>query len=175
MKPKKAILAAAAVGLFSLLGQPVFAGVELRFVESAPKDSFSVQNTGKCALSSVSINIDLESSHGRLIFDTAEGGTGVEVFQPFEVKQGNLTLKAKDKVGDGDTALTIDIPELGVGELVSFTIDVDDRLPNSNLGNIRVDGSEIANSLVSLYIDGSKTAEAVFRSDSKATIALSDC
>jgi len=57
------------------------ANVEVRFVESAPKDRFVVKNLGNCDLRDLTLEVDLGSSQGQLIFDTTASGAGVEVFQ----------------------------------------------------------------------------------------------
>jgi hypothetical protein len=126
------------------------ANVEIRFNESAPKDIFTLKNLSKCDLRDVVLELDLSNSMGRLIFDTTAAGAGVEVFQPFEVRQGNMTLTSASMVQDGDTALSVRIDQITAGETVSFTIDVDDTLPKSELGNIRVSGAEIEGGVIRL-------------------------
>jgi len=66
--------------------------IEVRFIESAPKDRFIIKNIGECNLSEFTFSIDLTESVGKLIFDTTEAGAGVEVFQPFEIVSGNIEL-----------------------------------------------------------------------------------
>ena len=66
--------------------------IEVRFIESAPKDRFIINNTSECNLSEFTFSIDLSESVGKLIFDTTEAGAGVEVFQPFEIVSGNIEL-----------------------------------------------------------------------------------
>ena len=116
----------------------------MSFYESAPKDSFVLKNTSECVLEDLVFNVDLSKTAGRLIFDTTSSGAGVEVFQPFEVVNGSLTLVSSAKVNDGDTNLKIKIKRIAPTDSVSFTIDVDDTLAKSALGNIRVADAEIA-------------------------------
>ena len=108
-------------------------------------------------------------------FYTTATGAGVEVFQPFEVTKGNISLVSNVSVKDGDSKLALSIPSLPSGKKVSFTIDVDDTLPISELGKIRVSGSEIKNGMVIVSSKTQKPASALFSSDSKATITQISC
>lgn len=161
--------------LLLLAGQTAQANVEVDFYESAPKDRFVIKNTGKCLLQDLTLEIDLTKSAGQLIFDTTATGAGVEVFQPFEVTKGNITLTSKASVKDGDTKLALSIPSLPSGKSVSFTIDVDDTLAVSELGKIRVTGSEIKNGMVRVNSTKQEPASALFGSDSKAIILQATC
>lgn len=168
LSPLHCILIAAPLALTQLS----YANVEISFRESAPKDSFTLKNLSKCDLQDVLLNIDLSNSAGRLIFDTTAKGAGVEVFQPFEVKQGNMTLTSASTVQDGDTALSVQIDEIKAGETVSFTIDVDDTLAKSELGNIRVSGAEIEGGAVQLSIRNEALVAATFGNTATAIIDL---
>ncbi|MEO0914720.1 MAG: aggregation factor core, partial [Pseudomonadota bacterium] len=113
MTPKITVLAACA--LISAPG--AMADISVRFTESAPKDRFTIQNTGPCPVSQISLTLDLAQSAGNLIFDTAAGGSGVEVFQPFEfvgTADANLTIE------DGAQSLTLAIAELGPDASIAF-------------------------------------------------------
>jgi len=57
---------------------PVYADINVRFSEGAPKDRFSFKNDSACDLTDLSIEIDLSASSARLIFDTTGEGAGVE-------------------------------------------------------------------------------------------------
>ncbi|MBT8435549.1 MAG: aggregation factor core [Gammaproteobacteria bacterium] len=160
----------------ALLSSPsVKANIEVDFVESAPKDLFKVRNTGACTLQELILTIDLRQSDGRLIFDTTASGAGVDVFQPFEAREGGIELLSSDRVSDGDADLSLKIDRLPPGRSASFTIDVDDTLPNSELGKTRVAGSEINNGLVKLSVGDQQPVTAVFGADSKAIIFLPLC
>lgn len=161
--------------LAMLAGQSVRADVEVAFFESAPKDRFVVTNTGACGLKDLVLKIDLAPSGGRLIFDTTATGAGVEVFQPFEVREGGIALISTAGVQDGDAGLALSIDSLPPGASVSFTIDVDDTLPESELGKIRVSGSEIKGGLVEISSAEQTPATGVFASDSKAIVSLPPC
>jgi len=151
------------------------ANIEVSFIEGAPKDQFVIKNKGKCSLEVLTVEIDLTKSAGRLIFDTTATGAGVEVFQPFEVTRGDITLVSQSVVKDGDAKLALSIPNLATGKSVSFTIDVDDTLPVSELGKIRVSGSEIKNGLVKVSSGKKMLASALFGSNSKATVLQPTC
>lgn len=154
------------------LTQIAYANVEISFRESAPKDSFTLKNLSTCDLQDVFLEIDLSTSAGRLIFDTTANGAGVEVFQPFEVKQGNMTLTSASTVQDGDTALSVQIDQIKASETVSFTIDVDDTLAKSELGNIRVSGAEIEGGAVQLSVQNADQFSATFGNTATAIIDL---
>ncbi|RBW47683.1 aggregation factor core [Psychromonas sp. B3M02] len=152
-----------------------YANIEIQFRDGAPKDKFTISNNSQCTLQNLMINIDLTKSAGRLIFDTSASGQGVEVFQPFEVTAGNITLHTSDKVNDGDKQLALLIKTMNAQEIVSFTIDVDDTLSNSELGNIRVTSSEIAQGNVSASIRGNKAIQAAFDNSGKAILLMEGC
>jgi hypothetical protein len=60
---------------------------------------------------------------------------------------------------------------LEAGASISFTIDVDDRLTASDLGQIRVSGSEIQGTVVTLTID-EHSYSAVFNAKNLAVIDI---
>jgi hypothetical protein len=158
-----------------LAGQLAHANVEVTFVESAPKDRFILHNTSQCALNDLTVHLDLSNSVGRLIFDTTATGAGVEVFQPFEVKKGNLKLISASEVKDGDSTLSLSIQSIAANDSVSFTIDVDDTLTQSELGNIRVSGSEITNALIEITTKEQQTSVAMFDNKGKAMVPFPSC
>lgn len=139
--------------ILATLATPLAAELSVKFVESAPKDWFAVTNNGNCKLDSLQMDIDLTDSAGKLIFDTTSTGAGVEVFQPFEIRGGNIELISAGDVKDGDKRLSVLIKHLQPGETASFTIDVDDTLTNSELGMIRVSQSEIQGTKVVLTVN----------------------
>lgn len=129
--------------LAAILTSSAFADVEARFIESAPKDRFVFDNTGACALTDITIVLDLSQSAAGLIFDTTATGAGVEVFQPFELVRGADLVPSAPVVVDGQSSVTLTVPTFPKGAQIAFTVDVDDTLPASALGQIRVSGSEI--------------------------------
>ena len=163
--------------IFLALGvsQSANANLQVNFYESAPKDSFIIKNIGSCNLNNVNIEIDLSNSQGKLIFDTTATGAGVEVFQPFEVKSGKLELVSSGKVADGDKSLSVVVENLGPDETVSFTIDVDDTMPESSLGQIRVAGSEVQGAQVRVTDGDAETVEGSFTAKKVAMVKLPAC
>ncbi len=151
------------------------ASMAVKFVESAPKDWFSFTNNSDCGLMDIKVTVDLSNSVGQLIFDTTGSGAGVEVYQPFEIREGRISLNAGNNVVDGDRMLTLNIEVLNPGDTASFTIDVDDTLPRSELGQTRVSSSEIAQARVSVKVGDSQSTEAVFDETSQARVLLNDC
>lgn len=141
------------ISLLLILSNSVYANIEVDFIEGAPKDKFVLTNNSKCNLQNMTLTIDLSRSEGGLIFDTTAMGEGVEVFQPFEVNKGELALVSADKVQDGDKMLSLNIAQIAAKDSVSFTIDVDDTLTQSELGNIRVTDSEISNATVNMVLN----------------------
>jgi len=162
-------------GLALLLTSAAQANVEVRFSEGAPKDRFTISNQGKCSLKNLTVDLDLSKSQGKLIFDITGAGAGVEVFQPFEVTEGQLTLASGTSVKDGDSAMSLLIKSLNPGQRASFTIDVDDTIPSGALGMIRVAGSEIKGGTVSIKSGDMKPASSVFNGNSVALVPLATC
>jgi hypothetical protein len=138
-------------------------GPSLRFVESAPRDRFELV-VGSQALRAV--RVDLRGSAGRLIFDTASGGTGVEVFQPLRDEGGT---QAGD-VADGSEMVRVVLRDAAARTRAAFSIDVDDRLVASDLGQIRVTGGEMAGATAIFEgVDGSRLT-AVFDAQNRAQV-----
>ena len=130
---------------------------------------------GSCTLENLVLELDLSQSMGKLIFDTSATGAGVEVFQPFEVETGEIVQIADNGVNDGDTELALNIAYLAPGDMASFTIDVDDTLPRSDLGQIRVTDSEINGASVSLTLGDAAAISTKFNDESIARASLPDC
>ena len=171
----KTLLPIALLTLLLPLSTGVVANIEVKFVESAPKDWFEIKNVGNCELNELMVTIDLTQSVGQLIFDTTETGAGVQVFQPFEVKQGNISLVSSDRVADGDQQLSVSIPSLASGSSASFTIDVDDTVPSGALGLTMIAGSEMEQSKVTVTSSTNTSASGIFDGNNKAVVELPDC
>lgn len=152
----------------------VNANVMVNYIEGAPKDRFVITNTGECSLQTVRVDIDLTNTMGGLIFDTTASGAGVEVYQPFEVTKGDIQLKDKASVSDGDKLLSVMISGIQPYASVSFTIDVDDTLRKSERGMIIVSGAEIENGLVTVT-QGSVGGSGTFGRNSKAVVNMPSC
>lgn len=159
-----------AVPLLCLLPLSAVAQIEARFIEGAPKDTFTFVNKG-CALGAVELTLDMASSAGGLIFDTESGGAGVEVFQPFEAVSG---APAMVDVSDGATSLRLTLADWAEGGEVSFTIDVDDVLRHGDLGQTQVSGGEIAGATVRITATG-RQAVASFDNTRRAVVRGLSC
>ena len=153
------------------LASPAFADLRVVFDEGAPKDRFTIENTGLCLLEDSRLTLDLATSTAGLIFDVSERGAGVEVFQPFQLIQGLQALAAVPTVRDGQAKVTFDILSLEPGASIEFTIDVDDTLGGRE---ITVSDSEIEGALVS-YETTAGVYSAQFSSSSEAEVTIADC
>lgn len=153
------------------LALPAHADLTLRFDEGAPKDRFTLTNTGACDPGPMSVTIDLSGSASGLIFDTDQRGAGVQVFQPFVLIAGADRVTTLPKVSDGDTSVTLDLDGLAQAQSVAFTIDVDDTVGTRE---ITVSGSEIAGALLRITAAGT-TREAAFGTDARATLPTAAC
>ena len=80
-------------------------------------------------------------------------GAGVEVFQPFRADDGLATLVDEPQVLDGDQTMVLTLSGFSKGVDYRFTIDVDDQLADSALGQIRVAGSEMSGAELTLGIE----------------------
>jgi hypothetical protein len=152
----------------------VNANIMVNFLEGAPKDRFVVTNTGQCSLQALQVDIDLTDTAGELIFDTTATGAGVDVFQPFEVSSGDIRLNGKARINDGDKVLSIIISSIQARASVSFTIDVDDTLANSERGMTIVSGAEIEGGRVTAT-HGSLGGSGTFDRNSNASINMPKC
>ena len=133
-----------AATLCAAFATPGLADITVSFRDSAPKDIFVLHNASGCDLGAVRITLDLSGSASGLIFDTTAQGAGVEVFQPFEIVSGGGYLAGVPQVLDGMNRLDLSLTRFPADGRVQFTIDVDDTLPRSQWGQIRVSGGEMA-------------------------------
>lgn len=147
------------------------ADATVRFIEGAPKDRFEISSDSECLNGPLTVSINLEGSAGGLIFDTTSKGAGVEVFHPFELTAGTAFVKQAPAVMDGDTALSLRLSELPKGQVVAFTLDVDDT---GGAREITVSGAEIAGARVKVdSAEGSQSA--VFDATAQARVDVSSC
>ncbi len=167
MLPKSIL--AATLGLFAATS--LQAGVQIRFIEGAPKDRFVLTNVGACEVEASTVKIDLSQSAGRLIFDVAENGAGVEVYQPLEFVEGVDVLRQLPLVVDGQNTIELEITSLAIGDKLAFTIDVDDTIGQRE---ITVTGSEIEGATVS-FADADETNTATFTSEALVNVTTKDC
>jgi hypothetical protein len=152
----------------------VHANITVNFLEAAPKDRFVITNTGQCSLLALRVDIDLTDTAGGLIFDTTAAGAGVDVFQPFEVSSGEIRLNSEAQINDGDKFLSVIISKIQARASVSFTIDVDDTLANSERGMIIVSDAEIEGGRVTV-LHGSLDNYGTFGRNSIALINMPTC
>ena len=139
-----------ALPLAAHAASPCVHEVSMVFTESAPRDRFEIRNDSSADQRIQRLTLDLSPSAGKLIFDTLEGGTGVEVFQPFRIEPGEAQLKGSPVVQDGSDRLTLDFTRFESGQRFRFSIDVDDQLTASDLGQIRVSGREMEGAVLTV-------------------------
>lgn len=163
MGMKHYIYAAFALSLSAL---PAVADVTVRFQESAPKDRFVISSD--CAVTDVEMTINLTGSAGSLIFDVTADGAGVEVFQPVEVQSGVAQVQP---VVDGDQRLALVIPAIPVDADVVISADLDDVLPQSALGQIRVADSELDGATISIEFDNFRETAVFSNGDTQVFFA----
>ncbi|WP_298973977.1 aggregation factor core [uncultured Roseobacter sp.] len=140
-------------------------GLTVKFTESAPRDRFEIIHTAT-GVFLTGLRIDLSSSAGGLVFDTAAGGNGVEVFQPF-VPEGEMQHV---DVADGAEQLEVQLNEMSTGQRAGFTIDVDDQRAQSDLGQIRVTGAEISGASVVFNLADGTVLNATFDQENRAKV-----
>ena len=131
-------------------------GCEIRamgqFIEGAPTDRFIFTNESDAGWSISRLELELGSSTGNLIFDTTDQGAGVDVFQPFKSETGSAALLSQPTVDDGDQRLELVFSHFKPSESFQFTIDLDDQLSDSDLGQIRISDSEIQGATVQINV-----------------------
>lgn len=150
---------------------PSLADVVVDFNESAPKDRFTIRNSGACPLEEIVVTIDLGASVAGLIFDVTGAGAGVSVYQPLEIVSGQEFLREVPLVRDGDTRAAFSISTLAPQELIAFTIDVDDT---AGVSETMVSGAEIKGAVVTVAQRGTETM-ASFDEHSSARVPFSSC
>jgi len=152
--------------------------VTISFDEGAPVDTFLIEyRTGSWEISSVTI--DLSRSAGKLIFDTTDGGKGIDVFQPFRTVSGNAKINNSNPVSDGGNIMELTFSSFKSGDRYMFSIDVDDQLSQSDLGQTRVTGGEMENAEVILGMkkEGGMNAmlTLVFDGNNQASVTKDTC
>lgn len=158
-----------AVALFA--AGPALADLSVRFIEGAPKDRFVFTHEGSCATGPLTLTVDLAGSAAGLVFDVTGQGAGVQVFQPFELVSGTDSVTALPEVADGDTSLDLPLSDLSPGDVIAFTIDLDDTI---GAREITVSGSEIVGAGVTLKT-GNATATGLFNDDARTRVSLPGC
>ena len=139
----------------------------VQFSDGAPKDSITVTNSG-CPLANAMLVLDLGPSKGGLVFDVADQGAGVKVFQPVEIAYGYAALSP---VRDGDQRLQIFVESLAAGAKLGLTADLDDTLDVGQ--QITVSGSEMAGASITLAL-ADRVLTSTFGTDGIARLDLPD-
>jgi len=152
-----------------------WADLVVSFEEAAPKDRFVIENQSGCGLKNLTLTLDLRASEAGLLFDTTPGGAGINVAQPFEVASGFDFVQSISPVTDGDRVATIQLSQLPVKQRVVLTVDVDDSLEISPMGQTMISGSEILGAAVSLSVDRGQPSNGRFDGNGEARTKLKDC
>ena len=148
--------------------------IDAKFYEGAPRDRFVIENNSSDKLSIESATVTLKGSKGKLIFDTIDGGKGVEVFQQFRSEESSAMLASKPQLKDGADTLALKFEHFDPKETYRFSLDVDDQLTNSELGQIRVSSSEMNGAQIQYVVADMKGKKhkisAVFGNNNSATL-----
>lgn len=155
-----------------LLATPSLADVSIAFNEGAPKDRFVIVYTGDCDLGPTDVIVDLAGSDGALVFDVAEGGAGVEVFQPIDVVMGAEDIAGVSPLEDGDRSVTIRFDRMRPMQHAAFTIDVDDT---TGARPTVVAGAEIRGATVRVMQQGGGVLEGTFDETARAIVSVPGC
>ncbi len=158
------------------------AKVEIQFFDS-DGDIFQITNKSEAPFALVSLIIRLTGSRGRLFFDTAEGGPGAAMPEPFAPVVGagesDVGFLGATAVNDGDEQVTLRFSDFRPGRDFMFTVDVDDRLENSDFGQAVISGDEIegAGAEAVLILKGGRTSKVkgVFGTDGRALLKGGVC
>lgn len=145
------------------------AAFQVVFEEGAPRDRMTISNVSEAEADFRTVSIDLTESTGKIIFDTTDGGEGVEVFQAFQIESGDAVLAADPIAVDGGSTLDLSFTSFVAGQSFTFSIDVDDQLEDSDLGQIQVTGAEIEGALIEVELSTGSNLTAAFVSDSTAS------
>ena len=152
--------------------------VVVQFIDAGP-DMFIIDNKSSEAWTLLSLEFRSANSVGRVVFDTDFGGQGSSEPYQFEAVEGDVGLMKEPVVADGAEALDLHFSNFTAGRQFIFTIDLDDRLADSVMGQAHVTGEEIAGAEVSgLFTHpriGKGTAKGVFGTDGKAHLRGATC
>jgi len=151
----------------------------IRFIEGAPRDRFFIANNSSETWDITAINVDLSASAGNLFFDVTGDGAGVEVFQPFRTENGEAKLREQPRVDDGQQSILLSFSTFSPDQEYVFSIDIDDQLTQSELGQIRVSGGEMQGATLTLNIinsqDEALSITGVFDSTNQLTLNGANC
>lgn len=173
------VLAAALIYLAASGARACGPDIEVRFFEAADGDVFTIANRSEVPWTLVELEIRLDGSIGRLVFDTADGGPGFSMYRPFEAVDGEVELLSVPVVGDGAETVHLRFRGFQPGRRFLFVIDVDDRLEQSDFGQAVVSGAEItgAQARAELRMPGGATSSAKgwFGADARAVLRGGVC
>ena len=152
--------------------------VIIQFIDSGP-DVFIIDNKSREDWTLLSLEFRSANSIGRVVFDTDFGGQGSSEPYQFEVVPGEVSLMKEPVVADGAEALDLHFANFSAGRKFMFTIDLDDRLESSPMGQAHVTGEEIAGAEVSGVFShpkiGKGSAHGTFGSDGEAHLRGATC
>lgn len=138
-------ICAAALAALALAAPAAACGprVEISFYEDSDGDLFEITNKSQENWRVASLVLTLTDSRGRLVFDTADGGPGASMYQPFSADGRHVGFLGASPVNDGDEVLALRFSDFGPGATFTFVVDVDDRLVDSPFGQATVSDAEI--------------------------------
>ncbi|MEQ8739354.1 MAG: hypothetical protein RIE87_08235 [Rhodospirillales bacterium] len=152
--------------------------VVIRFIDSSP-DLFIIENKSLEPWTLLSLEFHAAQSAGRVVFDTDFGGAGASEPHQFETVEGEVGLMKAPVVADGAEELILHFTNFQAGRKFVFTIDLDDRLENSPMGQAYVTGEEIAGAEVTgLFTHpqiGEGKARGTFGTDGTAHLRGATC
>ena len=152
--------------------------VVIRFIDSAP-DIFIIENKSQEPWTLLTLEFRTKTSAGHVVFDTDFGGAGASEPQQFEPVEGEVGLMSAPVVADGAEELSLSFANFERGREFTFSIDLDDRLPMSDMGQAYVTGEEIQGTTVLGLLThpqiGEAKARGTFGADGKAHLRGATC
>lgn len=116
----------------------------VEYTDDGP-DVFLIRNLSGEGWSLDTLTIDLTGSSGDLVFDTDFGGEGAGSPSTFATIPGaSARLLSMTPASDGGRVLALRFSGFAPEGHFTVSLDVDDRLPNSALGQTYVTGEEMA-------------------------------
>ncbi len=116
----------------------------IEYTDDGP-DVFLIRNLSGEGWALEALSIDLSGSAGDVVFDTVFGGEGAGSPSPFQSLPGEgVRLVAMTPASDGGRLLALRFAGFAPGARFTVSVDIDDRLPNSAMGQSYVTGPELA-------------------------------
>lgn len=116
--------------------------IEVNYLET-DGDIMTIRNRSEQNWSLVTLTFLMGTSRGNVIFDTVYGGPGENAARDFYVVSGSGKLAAHPIVKDGGSVMLMAFSDFGPGREIDFSIDLDDQMPQSEMGRAYVTGQEI--------------------------------